>query len=87
MAAGKFGERMEFAAEAFERPERGGELGDELAGGGQFAVGQVGTRVGMMQIDRFLAAIFAELLTKIRQRAREPGTAGARTRPAQDRTF
>ena len=87
VAAGKFASGCDFAAEAFERRQRGGELGDELGGGGQFAVGQVGTRIGTMQIGRSLRRNLSSCARKFVSARARPATAGTRTRPAQDRAF
>ena len=87
MALGQFAQRIRFPSQIFERRHRLAEPRNEIGGGGKFAVGQIGARIGMMQIDRLLATIFAELFAKIRQRQCKSSTACARPWAAQDRAL
>ena len=89
MARCEFAERMRRPrpCDAFERRQRIGEPGKKLRGGGKLDVGQLGARIGGMQIDRLVAPEFFELGAKAIQRVRQAAAAGTRTRPAQDRAL
>ncbi len=87
MARGKIAERARVLPGRFERRQRVGEPAHQIGGGCEFAVGQRGARIGRMQVDRLLAPEFCQLRAKRGERARKPGRAGARPRPAQHGAF
>ena len=71
--------------EAFERLQRRSQAGNEIGGGRKLAVGQSDTRIGSVQIGRFLAAEFLELrdeaVERLRQGRRCRGAGAARAAP------
>ena len=56
-------------------------------GGGKFAAGEIHARIGAVQFGRLLAARFFELHAEHFECTPKPGSAGPRTRSAQDRAL
>ena len=87
MTRGKIAERALAVADVFERRERLGEPAHKFRRRFEVGVEKARARIGAVQIGVFLGAVFGELSAEGVERARQPCAAGARPRPAQDRTL
>ena len=85
MTLGDLPERR--GAQSFERRERAGQSHEQVAGGIEVRIPEIGTWIGPMQLARFISPQLCEFRPKQGKGLREAGGAGAGTRAAQHRLF
>ena len=85
MELGELGEWSRLLPDLLQWRERGGQTDDEIGGGLELPLAQIGARVGPVQLGALTALEPAQLLPQRRERVRQSIGPGLWARPPQDR--